>query len=589
MDASHAPADRRTFARAAWRLVVPYWRSEERWRARGLLAVIVALHLAAVCVLVLLNAWNKAFYDALQALDAASFRHQLARFCGLAAAFVVIAVYRQYLTQRLEMRWRRWLTHAFLDSWLDGRAAYHLERCRDATDNPDQRIAEDLRALAGSTLGLSLGLLSAVVTLASFIGILWSLSGPLAVPVAGTVLTIPAYLVWAAVVYALAGSLAAHRIGRPLVRLHAGQQRCEADFRFALVRLRERVEEVALLGGEPREREALHGRFAAVVDNWWQLLRAQKRLTWFTAGYGQAAHVFPILVAAPRYFSGAIQLGGLMQIASAFGRVHDALSWFVESYGAVAEWRASVGRVVAFAERLEAARSSPEAGDLRVTAHDGDALDLDGVDVTLPSGDPLIRGARLSVDRGERVLLAGPSGSGKSTLFRAIAGLWPHGRGEIRRPHPDRVLFLPQRPYLPIGTLREAVAYPAAPRPDMAAAIVAALRRCGLDRLVVRLDEARHWEQELSPGEQQLVALARALVHAPDWLFLDEATSALDDASEARVYRALRDCLPDTAIVSIAHRAGAAAHHDRRVELGRVDPADAFDEQPVAGRQAATG
>src|SRR5262245_24949211 len=256
------------FARAAWRLILPYWRSEERWSARGLLAVIVGLQLAAVWVLVLLNAWNKAFYDALRALDAASFGRQLIRFCGLAAAFVVIAVYRQYLTQRLEMHWRRWLTHDFLDSWLDGRAAHLLERSDGATDNPDQRIAEDLRALAGSTLGLSLGLFNAVVTLVSFVGILWSLSGPLAIPIGGSVLPIPADPVWAAVLYALGGSLIARRIGRPLVRLHAGQQRCEADFRFSLVRLRERSEEVALLQGEPREREMLRGRFAPVVENW---------------------------------------------------------------------------------------------------------------------------------------------------------------------------------------------------------------------------------------------------------------------------------------------------------------------------------
>jgi len=580
----------RPFGRAAWQLLLPYWQSGERRPALALLAVIVVLNLAAVYVLVLLNGWNRAFYDALQSRDAAAFTHQLGRFCGLAAAFVATAVYRQYLTQRLEMRWRRWLTDEFLGVWLGGRASYHLERRRDATDNPDQRIAEDLRALASGTLGLATGLLNAIVTLVSFVGILWSLSGPLAIPLGGSVLTIPAYLVWAAILYALGGSFAAHRIGRPLVRLHASQQRCEADFRFALVRLREHCEEVALSRGEERERSTLRARFASVVDNWWRLLRAQKRLTWFTAGYGQAAHVFPILVAAPRYFAGAIQLGGLMQIASAFGRVHDALSWFVDSYGQVAEWRASVGRVLAFAERIETTCPEPaRPGSLRVVVESADEIALDGVDLALPEGGALLRGANLVIRRGERVLLAGPSGSGKSTVFRAIAGLWPHGRGEIRRPDAGRILFLPQRPYLPIGSLREAVAYPSAPPPGNDAAIVAALRRCRLDTLAGRLDEVQHWAQVLSPGEQQLLALSRAFLHAPAWLFLDEATAALDEATERHVYRALGRELAGATIVSIAHRPAVAAYHDRHLVLAPDGDAMVVRETPAILARAAGG
>src|SRR5215468_12432119 len=359
----------RGFGREAWRLLVPYWRSEERWRAFGLLAIIVALNLGSVYVLVLLNAWNRAFYDSLQQRDAAAFATQLGRFCFLAAAFIVSAVYRQYLTQVLEMRWRQWLTHHFLRDWLAGGAYYRLERAGRETDNPDQRIAEDLRAVAGGTLGLATGLLNAVVTLVSFVGILWGLSGPLTIPLGGATLTIPAYLVWAAVVYAIVGSILTHRIGRPLVRLHASQQRREADFRFGLVRLRETAEEVALYRGESLEQRGLRVRFARIVDNWWDIVRAQKRLTWFTTGYGQAANVFPILVAAPRYFAGAIQLGELMQIASAFGRVQDALSWFVDSYGQLAEWKASVVRVLAFADgmRGDAAEATRDEG-LRTVA-----------------------------------------------------------------------------------------------------------------------------------------------------------------------------------------------------------------------------
>src|SRR5262245_25437023 len=548
METRPRPPHGRSFAREAWRLLLPYWQSDERWRAYGLLAIIVALNLASVYVLVLLNAWNRAFYDSLQQRDAAAFATQLGRFCFLAAAFIVAAVYRQYLTQMLEMRWRRWLTHHFLHAWLDDGAYYRLERTARETDNPDQRIAEDLRALSGGTLSLATGLLNAVVTLVSFVGILWSLSGPLTIPLGGGGLTVPAYLVWAAILYAVVGSILTHRIGRPLVGLHATQQRREADFRFGLVRLRETAEEVALYRGEPLEQRGLRTRFAAIVDNWWSLLRAQKRLTWFATGYGQAAHVFPIVVAAPRYFAGAIQLGELMQIASAFGRVQDALSWFVDSYAALGEWKASVARVLAFAEsvRVAGARPSEGSGIIRTVQGSPDALTLDAVDITVPAGTTMLRDANMEIRRGERVLLAGPSGSGKSTLFRAIAGLWSCGRGEIRRPEGDRILFLPQRPYLPIAPLREVIAYPADPREYQDEAIVAALRRCRLDGLASRLDEVHHWAQQLSPDEQQLLALARAFLHAPAWLFLDEATAALDEATERYVYDALRTHLVGT-------------------------------------------
>src|SRR5262245_34273300 len=568
METRPTPPHARSFAREAWRLLVPYWQSDERWRAYGLLAIIVALNLAAVYVLVLLNAWNRAFYDSLQQRDAAAFATQLGRFCFLAAAFIVAAVYRQYLTQMLEMRWRRWLTHHFLHAWLDDGAYYRLERTARETDNPDQRIAEDLRALAGGTLGLATGLLNAVVTLVSFVGILSSLSGSLTIPFGSGGLTIPAYLVWAAVLYAVVGSILTHRIGRPLVSLHASQQRREADFRFGLVRLRETAEEVALYRGEALEQRGLRMRFAGIVDNWWALLRAQKRLTWFTTGYGQAASVFPILVAAPRYFAGAIQLGELMQIASAFGRVQDALSWFVDSYGQLAEWRASVARVLAFAESTRVASAGAALGvGIRTDDRCPDEIALAGVDLDAPAGAPLLRNVSTVIRRGERVLLAGPSGSGKSTIFRAIAGLWPYGDGEIRRPDAADMLFLPQRPYLPIGSLRQAVAYPSDPASVGDAAIVAALRRCRLDKLVERLDEEQHWAQVLSPGEQQLLAIARALLHAPRWLFLDEATSALDQSTEEHVYRELGRKLPYTTIVSIAHRPGVAAYHDRHLVL----------------------
>jgi putative ATP-binding cassette transporter len=570
----------RPFLRDASRILLPYWWSEDRRAALGLLAAIVFLNLGSVYVLVLLNAWNRVFYDALQQRDFAAFAHELGHFCWLAALFIVTAVYRQYLTQTLEMRWRRWLTDEFLGRWLGDRAYYHFERIYRGADNPDQRIAEDLQLITSGSLSLASGLLNAAVTLCSFIGILWSLSEPLTVTFGGSSLAIPAFLVWAAILYAVGGSIVTHRIGRPLVGLSARQQRAEADFRFGLVRLRENSEEVALYGGEALEQRSLGERFNAILDNWRRVLLAQKRLGWFTAGYGQAATVFPIVVAAPRYFSGAIQLGTLMQIASAFGRVQDALSWFVDSYGSLAEWKASMERVRVFARGMTDAADPGRSNDLRVIAHGASEIVLDHVEIALPSGAPLIRDLFLVVRRGEHVLLGGPSGSGKSTIFRTIAGLWPYGRGKIARPASERILFLPQRSYLPIATLREAVAYPADPQELGDGAIMVALRRCKLERLIPRLGETQHWEQQLSPGEQQLLALARVFLQAPAWLFLDEATSALDEATERHIYRELRTQLPGTTIVSIAHRPGVAVYHERRVELVPVGDAMRARELP---------
>jgi putative ATP-binding cassette transporter len=570
----------RRFLRYAWRIILPYWRSADRRAALGLLAAIVALNLGAVYVLVLLNAWNRAFYDALQQRDFSAFTHELSHFCWLAGLFIVTAVYRQYLTQKLEMRWRRWLTDKFLGRWLADRAYYHFERIHRGADNPDQRIAEDLKLITSGSLSLASGLLNAAVTLFSFVGILWTLSEPLVVSVGDKSIAIPASLVWAAILYALGGSVVTHWIGRPLVGLNARQQRAEADFRFGLVRLRENAEEVALYGAETLEQRSLGERFTAILDNWWRLLLAQKRLAWFTAGYGQTATVFPILVAAPRYFAGAIQLGTLMQIASAFGRVQDALSWFVDSYGSLAEWKASMDRVSVFAHGLTAAAETAGENSIRVVMHPANEIALDHVDIALPCGATLVRDASFMVRRGEHVLLTGPSGSGKSTIFRTIAGLWPYGRGEIRRPVAERVLFLPQRSYLPIATLREAIAYPSDPRAFRDRAIVAALERCKLERLVPRLGEVQHWEQQLSPGEQQLLALAGVFLQAPAWLFLDEATAALDDATERHVYRELRAHLPGTTIVSIAHRPGVAAYHQRRVKLACVGDVMRLKEVP---------
>ena len=559
------------FAGKVRRLAAPYFNSEEKWKARGLLAAIVVLNLAAVYMLVLLNEWNRVFYDALQNKDQEVFWRELGRFTYLAFAFIIIAVYRFYLTQLLEMRWRAWMTGQYLDRWLANKAFYQLELSRFAKgedappDNPDQRIAEDMNLFTSYTVSLSMGLLNAVVTLVSFVGILWSLSGSFAFSFNGSEYVIPGFMVWMAVIYCVAGSVITHYIGRPQIALNFKQQRFEADFRHHLVRVREYSESIALDKGEPVERRQLGGRFGEVLGNYFKLINAQKRLTWFTVGFGQAAVVFPFVVAAPRFFSGAIQLGELIQISSAFGRVQDSLSWFVDNYSTLAAWRATTDRITSFEESFQAlqAHSGPEAAG----ANDADALALDDLQLALPGGVALLSAQNLNLRPGDAVLVKGPSGSGKSTLFRGLAGIWPWAQRKLRLPadFASRAMFLPQRPYFPQGPLRDALAYPEPASRYSDAELQQALRESLLPDLVDKLDVPDTWGQKLSGGEQQRLAIARAILKKPRWLFADEATSALDEAAEAKLYERLRQLVKesDGALVSIAHRPGVAAFHDQ--------------------------
>jgi putative ATP-binding cassette transporter len=546
----------------AWALTRPYWVSEDRWAGGGLLLLVIGLNLGIVYINVLLNQWNNTFYNALQDKDYAVFWSQLIRFTWLAGLYIVVAVYQLYLNQMLQIRWRRWLTERYLRDWLGGGAYYRMQLTAGDTDNPDQRIAEDLRLFVGGTLSLAIGGMRAVVTLLSFLGILWGLSGSLTIPI-GAGWIIPGYMVWAALLYAVVGTWLINLVGRPLVRLNFDQQRYEADFRFGLVRFRENAEGVALYRGEADELRSFRDRFREVVGNWWAIMRRQKRLTWFSAGYAQAAVVFPFVVAAPRYFRGEIPLGGLMQTASAFGQVQDSLSFIISAYTDIAQWRSVMQRLVGFEQALARVRAEAAGDGLRRGPGPDEALALDRVTLALPGGRPLVEDVSLGLRRGETLLISGPSGAGKSTLFRAIAGIWPFGAGGISLPRGGRVLFLPQKPYLPIGTLREVVSYPTPAGgigdPDLREALEAV----GLPELAARLDEHAHWALALSPGEQQRIAFARALVQKPDWLFLDEATSAVDEESETLLYTLVRERLPATTVVSVGHRSTLRAFHDR--------------------------
>ena len=578
------------FTSRVWALSAPYFRSEEKWKARGLLAAIVALNLAAVYTLVLLNEWNRVFYDALQVKDQAVFWTQLVRFTYLAFAFIIIAVYKFYLTQLLEVRWRAWMTGHYLQRWLADHAFYKLELARFSSDktnsdNPDQRIQEDINLFTSYSVSLSMGLLNAVVTLLSFVGILWTLSGTFAFTLGGNSYTIPGFMVWMALLYCVVGSVITHYIGRPQIKLNFEQQRYEANFRHHMVRVREYSESIALDKGEAVERTQLDLRFSSVLANYLTLIKKQKNLVWFTSFFGQAAVVFPFIVAAPRFFSGAIQLGQLMQISSAFGQVQDSLSWLVENYSNLAIWRATTDRLTSFEDNIKAIGQQTRA-QVAINSEAGGSpgnvlgstpastpsttLSTSGLSLNLPTGQVLLSGLSVSASAGDSVLFKGPSGSGKSTLFRAFAGIWPFSKGRAHLP--PGAMFIPQRPYFPDGPLRDALAYPEPAAQYSDEALQQVLKDALLPQLASRLDAQDAWSQKLSGGEQQRLAIARVLLKKPQWIFADEATSALDEAAEKALYEKLQAHVQAVhgGMVSIAHRPSVAAFHNRQWVLEKL-------------------
>jgi len=553
-----------------WRISAPYFRSEDKWAGRVLLAAVIAIELAIVGINVLLNQWNSRFYNALQDRNWDNFVSEIIYFSVLATIFIVLAVYQLYLNQWLQIRWRRWMTSHYLGDWLHQANHYRMQLEGDAADNPDQRMTDDVKLFVDRTLNIGVGLLSSIVTLASFVAILWGLSNDAPLHLFGQDYAIPGYLVWGALIYSVLGTILTHLIGWPLVGIDYRQQQYEADFRFNLVRVRENSEQIALLRGEDAERERLLVRFGRVVENWLAIMSRTKKLTAFTASYNQASVVFPYVLVAPAYFAQKIQLGGMMQTASAFSSVQGALSFFISIYRQMAEWQAVVNRLDGFEAGIVAARELATRDDRIHVVEAGDgAIDLKGLTLQLPNGTPLVNADGLRLRKGERTLMTGPSGSGKSTLFRAIAGIWPFGAGSITVPAGATLIMLPQRPYFPTGSLRGAVEYPAKEGTFTDLQISSALEQVGLPKLASRPGENGHWNRMLSLGEQQRLGLARALLHAPQYLFLDEATASLDEPSEAALYRLLEAKLPATTIVSIGHRSTLDAFHQRNVRLAR--------------------
>lgn len=550
----------------AWRLMSSYWHSQEKWKARGLLAGVIALTLGQVYMLVLLNGWNNDFYNALQQRAFESFWPLIGQFAGFAFLHIIFAVYAVYVRQILEIKWRNWMTDKYLDRWLGHQTYYRLQVAgQDDMDNPDQRIADDVNSFVNLTLGLFVGVLKQATSLVAFVVILWNLSGSLDIPLGDTVLSVPGYMVFVTLIYSVVGTWLAHKVGRKLIRLNYDQQRFEADFRFSMVRVRENSESVAFYGGEKPELQNFRERFALVIGNFWGLMKRTKLLNFYVNGYAQIAIIVPVLMCAPQYFNGTMQLGGFMQTISAFGRVQDALSYFVESYDSIAQYVAVIRRLGGFAGHMEEAEALTSSFDF--TKNTSNALQLWQMDIALPDGRQLAEKLSIAVPAGKRLLISGGSGAGKSTLLRAIAGIWPYGTGEISLPAGWRTMFLPQRPYLPLGSLRRAIYYPQPVPENIDDNLTGLLERFGLQKLAGQLDAVDDWSRILSLGEQQRLAFIRILLLRPDIVFLDESTSALDEPREAQAYEILHQMLPQMAVVSVGHRSSLLNCHDKQLVL----------------------
>ena len=556
---------RNKFLKSFWQLVRGYWSSEDKWKAGGLLFLVVLLTCLSVFMLVLLNNWYNDFYNALQGYHYELFWPLVGRFAFYAFIYIALAVYGIYLRQVLQLRWRIWMTDRYIGRWMGRQVYYRLQVLGSDMDNPDQRISEDINQFVMLTLQLFAGLLKQVSTLAAFAVVLWNLSGALTVPIGTESIHIYGYMLWFSLLYSVAGTYLAHRVGRELIGLDFNQQRYEADFRFSMMRVRENSESIAFYGGEKPEKTGFGERFSNVIRNYWQLMKRTKLLNFYSNSYAQLAIIVPLIMAAPRYFSGEMQLGGLMQTISAFGRVQDALSYFVESYDTVAQLIAVTRRLSGFTEHMD--EVSQLETDVEREPGQGAVMSLQDFDVALPDGRVLLKGLNVSLPEASRVLVTGNSGCGKSTLLRTLAGLWPFGHGHMALPEDARVLFLPQRPYLPLGSLRRAIYYPSEVPETKDERLAEVLRLVGLERLTGCLDTVDDWSRILSLGEQQRIAFARVLLEKPDWLFLDEATSALDEPREKAMYELLQRELPQMSIVSVGHRSTLFAQHDEELRL----------------------
>lgn len=558
------------------------FRDGKGWPMLRLSAAIVVVLVANMFGQVRLNEWNGAFFDAVEKRDSPAFFNQLLVFVVIIAVLLALVVAQTWLQERLKISLRKRLTQVLLDLWLKPNRAYQLGFMGESGRQPDQRMQEDCRLFSELSTELGVGMLQALLLLVSFIGVLWTLSGITTFTVFGREITIYGYMVWVAIGYAGLGSGLTWLVGRPLIRLNTERYAREADLRFALVRVNESAESVALYNGEDDERRSLDQFVEAVLGATRRLSGALARLTWITSGYGWFAIVVPILAAAPGLFSGRLSFGEMMMVVGAFNQVQSALRYFVDNFPKIADWRSAVLRVATFRQAaIDLEHANAENGQIDVEPHPQGWLSFEGLSIALNDGSILIEDATAEIRPGERVLIMGESGAGKSTLFRAISGLWPWGSGTIRVPPGNEMMFLPQRPYLPLGTLRAALSYPAAPDTFGDEDVRAALERCGLGEFMDMLDKEERWDRSLSLGQQQRVAFARVLLHKPRWVFMDEATSALDEENQASMLALFENELKGAGVLSIGHRPGLEEFHTRTLHIRKTSEGAILLARPV--------
>lgn len=551
----------RVLLKQVWGLTKSYWRSEEKVKAFTLLFTIIGLTLSIVYVQVEFNNWYKVYWAALQKYETDTIYYEMKHFTVLAFIYISLNVISYYFQQRLILNWRRWLTNRYIEQWLRHKTYYRLQMFGVDTDNPDQRISEDVNLFVGNTLSYSIGLLNAVTTLVSFVAILWGLSGPLDFTVFGHKLHVEGYLVWAAVAYSVLGTYVTHKVGHSLVKKNFIQQRYEADFRYSMMRMRENAESIAFYSGEKHEEKVFKNRFTLLLNNFWSIVEKRKQLSIVNNTYNQLAIIFPMVISVPRYLAKSINIGGVMQISSAFGRVQGALSYFADFYSGLAQWQAVVDRLTEFDEHMKLVEADTPQRMVERKATADDSITLENLNINIPNGDPIIKGLNLTLEPGKNVIVKGTSGSGKSTLLRTLAGIWPYAEGEIIMPPREEVMFIPQRPYLPLGTLRDSVLYPGT-RTQTDEELKELMQQCKIGYLTKYLDEEADWSQVFSVGEQQRLAFVRALIYTPKWLFMDESTSALDEATEAAMYTLVAQKLLKTTVVSVGHRSTLNRFHE---------------------------
>jgi vitamin B12/bleomycin/antimicrobial peptide transport system ATP-binding/permease protein len=542
------------------------------WPVLRLAGAIIIVLIANMIGQVRLNQWNGAFFDAVEKRDVSAFLWQLVIFLVIVGILLVLVVSQTWLQERFKIRVRERLTHVLLDHWLKPNRAYQLGFVGQAGAQPDQRLQEDCRVFSEFTAELGVGMLQATLLLVSFIGVLWTLSSNVRFELWGWPVVIPGYMVWVAIGYAGLGSGLTWLVGRPLIRLNTARYAREAELRFSVLRVNESAESVALYAGESDERRNLNRFVDQVLSATRRLSGALARLTWITSGYGWVALVVPILAAAPGYFSGSLSFGDMMMVVGAFSQVQTALRYFVDNFPKIADWRSALLRIATFRQAtVDLDEAMREHRQIEVRPHPEGWLNFKDLSIALSDGSVIIDEATAEIRPGERVLIRGESGSGKSTLFRAIAGLWPWGSGVIEIPPSDQIMFLPQRPYLPLGTLRASVSYPAAPGTFDDETVRAALERCGLREFKDALDREERWDKSLSLGQQQRVAFARVLLHRPHWIFMDEATSALDEDNQALMLRLFEEELKGATILSIGHRPGLEEFHTRVLSIRKTE------------------